>query len=74
MFVIVDETLVFPDMRLAEHFTEPITSMLDSSSDENGQNMVLQLFESFAFILTFLVVSSWAEVGVVAIVGEKPHF
>ena len=74
MFVIVDETLVFPDMRLAEHFTESITSVLDPSSDDKGQNMVPRLFESFAFILTLMVVSSWAEVGVVAIVGEKPHF
>ena len=72
----VDETLVFPDMRLAEHFTEPITSVLDPSSDEKSQNMVPRLFESFAFILTLLVVSSWAEVGaetLMAVVGKKPH-
>ena len=76
MFVIVDETLVFPDMRLAEHFTESITSVLDPSSDDKGQNMVPRLFESFAFILTLMVVSSWAEVGVVqlmAVVGKKLH-
>ena len=64
-------------MRLAEHFTEPITSVLGPSSDEKGQNMVPRLVESFAFILTLLVVSSWAEVGVVqlmAVVWEENAF
>ena len=39
--------------------------------------MVPRLFESFAFILTLLVVSSWAEVGVVqlmAVVWEENAF
>ena len=68
-FLFIDETLVFPDIRLAEHFTRPITSVLGSSSDEKGQNMVPRLVESFAFILTLLVVSSWAEVGVETLMG-----